>query len=100
MPRVVKMFGPGEGLREVLLCDPADIVLGGLGRWWEEDVPAVVTDVPAAVQASAPSASLAPGSTDDAAENQETEPPASEIDEDLGDSKPRGKAGAKGRKRP
>ena len=53
MPRIVKMFGPGEGLREVLLCDPADIVLGGLGRWWEEDVPAVVTDVPAAVVPSA-----------------------------------------------
>ena len=100
MPRIVKMFGPGEGLREVLLCDPADIVLGGLGRWWEEDVPAVVTDVPAAVQASAPSASLAPGPADDPAENQETEPPASEIDEDLGDSKPRTKPGPKGRKRP
>jgi hypothetical protein len=99
MPRVVKMFGPGEGLREVLLCDPADIVLGGLGRWWEEDVPAVVTDVPAAVQAAAPSASLAPGPADDAAEHQEAEPPASEIDEDLDDAKPRGKAGGKGRKR-
>jgi hypothetical protein len=100
MSRVVRLFGPGEGLREVLLCDPADVVLGGLGRWWEEDVPAVVTDVPVAVQASAPSSSLAPGLADDAAENQETDPPASEIDEDLGDSKPRKKAGAKGRKRP
>jgi hypothetical protein len=52
MPREVKLFGPEEGLRGLLQCDPGDIVSGGLGRWYCEDVPAPVADVPRVVQAT------------------------------------------------
>jgi len=99
--REVLIVETGEILRGLSLADAGDIVSSGRARW-VSDLPKLVLDVPGGVETAAPEpATAAPAEiAEDAAANEEEEAPATEIDEDLDDSKPRGKAGAKGRKRP
>ena len=101
--REVLIVETGEILRGLSLADAGDIVSSGRARW-VSDLPKLVLDVPAGVETAAleaVAAATAPAETaEDATGDEEEEAPVTEIDEDLGDSKPRTKPGPKGRKRP
>ena len=100
MRAAILIMETGEILRDLPIADAGDMVSSGRARW-VSDLPKLVLDVPAGVETAAlepAAAAAAPPENEE--EGQEDETPATEIDEDLGDSKPRGKTGGKGRKRP